>query len=428
MLMDERSQWHQDIIADLEALHAGMQHMRDHSGLPPLPPLRSSLDRPGPDNLVSASVVAEAHDEVGPSTDNSPKLMPQSEDGMPDIPMQSVYYLTKLRALRASDTMPDEMEQTGSRGQVSGHHSQHRSAGVGGADMIVSHHHHHGSTTSAPQPFSDFISEGQVQLADAQKLFQLYIERLDHFVYRIGRKWRTLDSLRRQSPILTACILTVAALHDSSSNHIYPVCNREFRRLVSGSIFDRRIDREHLRALCIASYWLSDVSWTLSGIAIRRATEVNLVANYHRLVNGCEGQSASRPTPTPAAAAAAAAGSPDAIEEAADCMRIWYNLYICDKHLSILYGRPSLVREDHEIQGWEHFLATPVATDHDRRLISQVALHIILAGVHELFGPDSSAAIPPVYSTQIATFSKQLDHWIGFWSAQLKSESIFVLV
>ncbi|KAL8398591.1 hypothetical protein RB596_005936 [Gaeumannomyces avenae] len=410
MLMDERSQWHQDIISDLETLHASMQHMRDHSGLPPLQPLRSSLDRPGPDNLGSASVVAETHEEVGPSTDNSPKLMPQSEDGMPDVPMQSVYYLTKLRALRASEAMPDEMEQAGSRRQGSGHHGQSNGVG-GGADMMAIHH----GSNSASQAPNDFISEGQVQVADAQKLFQLYMERLDHFVYRIGRKWRTLDSLRRQSPVLTACILTVAALHDSSSNQIYPVCNNEFRRLVAGSVFDRRIDREHLRALCIASYWLSDVSWTLSGIAIRRATELNLVANYHRVVKAGGARGVSRSVSTPVAT-----GSSEAIEEAADCMRIWYNLYICDKHLSVLYGRPSLVREDYAIQGWEQFLASTAATDHDRRLISQVALHIILTGVHELFGPDSGTAIPLVYSTQIATFSKQLDHWIAVWSVELK--------
>ncbi|KAH8844754.1 hypothetical protein MCOR02_010802 [Pyricularia oryzae] len=442
MLMDERSQWHQDIIADLEMLHAGVQNMRDHSGLPSLPPLRSSLDRPGPDNLTSANHL-EPHQEAeaGPSTDNSPKLLPQS----PDVPMQSVYYLTKLKSLRGND----DGDGTQTSGSLEHHQHGHRlSSGPGAAQKP--------GTNAAS--LRDFISDGQITLADAQKLFELYVDRLDHFIYRIGYgsncKWKTLDDLRRQSPLLTACILTVAAMHDSGSNRLYPICNREFRRLVSGSVFDsvfeRRINRDHLRALCIASYWLSDVSWTLSGMAIRLATEVNLVANYHRVVAHGQNQTISpgrsgqpnlqRQGQTPdsqvsninntnnrtsnhdatndgmltdSAAAAAA-------QDAADCMRLWYNLYICDKHLSILYGRPSLVREDFSIQGWEDFLASPVATDDDRRLISQVALHIILTGVHELFGPDNGSAIPLVYSSQIASFSRQLDHWIGYWSTVLK--------
>ncbi|TLS26346.1 hypothetical protein PpBr36_05556 [Pyricularia pennisetigena] len=440
MLMDERSQWHQDIIADLEMLHAGVQNMREHTGLPPLPPLRSSLDRPGPDNLTSANSL-EPHQEAeaGPSTDNSPKLLPQS----PDVPMQSVYYLTKLKSLRGND----DGDGTQTSGTLEHQHGHRHSGGPGAAQKS-------GANATS---LKDFISEGQISLADAQKLFELYVERLDHYIYRIGYgsncKWKTLDDLRRQSPLLAACILTVAAMHDSGSNRLYPICNREFRRLVSGSVFDsvfeRRINRDHLRALCIASYWLSDVSWTLSGMAIRLATEVNLVANYHRVVACGQTQTISpgraghpniqRQGQTPdsqvsnninnttnrtnnhdATNDGMLTDSAAAAQDAADCMRLWYNLYICDKHLSILYGRPSLVREDFSIQGWEDFLASPVATDDDRRLISQVALHIILTGVHELFGPDNGSAIPLVYSSQIASFSRQLDHWIGYWSTVLK--------
>jgi hypothetical protein len=213
-----------------------------------------------------------------------------------------------------------------------------------------------------------------------------------------GSKYQDFESLRRSSPVLTACICTVAALHDPMSNHLYGVCSREFRRLMAASMFDRRIDKDHMRAMCIGSYWLHDISWTLSGYAIRRATEVNLSNNYHRVIA-------------------------DNNEEAMDCLRIWYILYICDHHLSILYGRPSIVREDASISGWEALLKTPVFTESDKRLVSQMALLIIMSNVRELFGPDTGEPIPRAFGQQLTNFSRQIDSWMGYWTTELLSKS-----
>lgn len=344
-------------MQDLKLVHSALQELRNQAALPPLPLLRSVTE---PQDVENFDPHAERPEDIGPSCDNSPKLSPQDEDGMPQVPMQSVYVLTKLRALRSNDAENDN----------------HASA-------------------KEDHPIKDFISDGQITISDAQRLFALYMDRLDHFMYRIGGRWKTLTELRGHSRMLTACICTVAALHDAGSNHLYPICNREFRRLISSAIFDRRVNRDELRALCIGSYWLSDISWMLSGYAIRRAAEVNLSANYHKLLKGNS-------------------------EEAADCLRLWYSLYICDKHLSILYGRPSLVREDASVQGWENFLKLPFTTDDDRRTVSQVALLVILNSVNELFGSNDTDPIPIVYSNQIASFSRQLDHWVGHWSTTLQ--------
>jgi hypothetical protein len=81
------------------------------------------------------------------------------------------------------------------------------------------------------------------------------------------------------------------------------------------------IDIEYLRALVLGSYWLSDISWTLSGYAIRRSSEFQLRQCYQTIVDGVR--------------------SPDNVDqaklaEAMDGIRVLYLLYICDHHMSIL--------------------------------------------------------------------------------------------
>jgi hypothetical protein len=107
-------------------------------------------------------------------------------------------------------------------------------------------------------------------------------------------------------------------------------------------------------------------------------------------------------------------------EDAADCLRLWYILYICDQHLATLYGRPSIVQEDFSLQGSERFLDCTVATDQDHRLVSQVQLLLIFRKIRELFGPDTGKPLPQVYLNQIANFNRQLDQWVGHWSSTLK--------
>lgn len=209
-----------------------------------------------------------------------------------------------------------------------------------------------------------------------------------------------METLRSQSTILTASILTVAAIHDPDSTDIYPICIRELQRLIAESLFDRRVPVDYLRALCITTHWLSNVSWTLLGIAIKRAAEVDLSRNYQKALN-------------------------EASEEAADYVRLWYHLYTCDRHLSILYDRQSLAREDQSIIRWEEFFKSPLSTPQDKVLTMKVALQLILTRVDELIGPDRGAPIPVAYSTQIAYYGHQLDNWLGAWTNVLEGEGSF---
>ncbi|KAJ9668346.1 Histidine protein methyltransferase 1 [Coniosporium apollinis] len=357
-LIDERHQWKGATSRDLVQMHGALQDVLKRLSMPPLPRLEMTS---AATEVPSVEDFVDPLEDVGPSTDNSPKVSPK-DDSMPHVPIQSLYEITKLRALRSDDAVQESPTS-----------------------------HPNGRASRA---INDFISTGSVSLEDAERLFDLYLHRLDHFMYRVGGRYADLSAVRRASPILTACICAVAALHDASSNHLYGTCKREFQRLMAASMFDRRIDRDHLRAMCIGSYWLSDISWTLSGYAIRRATEVNLNANYRRAIA-------------------------ESNEDAADCMRLWYTLYICDQHLSILYGRPSIIREDFSIQGWETLLRALWVTDSDRRLISQAALLIIMRNVQELFGPDTGSPVPSAYAAQIVNFSRQLDQWVGHWSTNI---------
>lgn len=294
--------------------------------------------------------------QTGPSCDSSPKSMPE-EAGLPHVPIHSLYTLTKLRALRSADG--DNLQNGG---------------------LI-----------------DDFISKGAISMTDAESLFTFYRNRLEPYIYQTGCPYTSLDETRRKSPALTAATLTVAALHDSKSDVLYGVCSAEFRRLVQLSLFDRRIDSDYLRAMCIASYWLSDLSWTISGYAIRRAVEFDLHNSYHRAVE-------------------------DGSRDDAECTRLWYILYVCDQQHATLYGRPSLVQEDVSIQGWEMFLNSAVANEEDNRLLSQVAVVTILRTIRELFNVDKRKPIPRVYLNHIFHFRQQLDHWFQYWTGKVKGK------
>lgn len=364
-IIDEKTQYTDAVLQDLEALHSVLRDVTRKVGLPEPGTLQTSAlrDAAGSPQPVDRTSALARQDDHGPSCDNSPKISPEDDTNLPHVPIHSLYALTKLRALRSPDAIQ------GQRGRA----------------------------------IDDFISRGAITQEDAERLFRLYRDRLDAFMYGVGCRYQTLEELRRKSSILTAATLTVAALHDPQADNIYGICSSEFRRLMERSMFDRRVDRDYLRAMCVASYWLSDMSWMLSGHAIRRAAECNLHNSHSRAI---EEQS----------------------DEAADGARLWYILNICDQHLATLYGRPAIVHDDASMQSWEAFLQSPVSGDQDRRLLSQVALLSILGSIRELFGPDKGQPIPRAYLHQIAHFNKQLDHWINHWSMTLSGELAYTSI
>ncbi|OKL62322.1 hypothetical protein UA08_02517 [Talaromyces atroroseus] len=331
--------------------------------LPSLPSLHTSLSENGNGQEQQETQIAQAVEPTARDLDQSRHV----DETLAHVPIESLYELTRLRSLRGE------------------------------------------TVEERPADHDDFISRGLVSVDEAEKLFQFYHTQLDPYIYGLASKYKSLESLRRSSPLLTACICTVAASHQpGNSGVVYEICNQEFRRLVSMSMFERRISLDYLRALVIGSYWLSDVSWTLAGLAVRRASDINLHKFYYRIMDSTHGF-AETPKSWDSA-------DPEA---SIDPVRLWYLLYICDQHLSILYTRAPMIREDDTIRGWRDYLESPHASQSDVRISSQVALMMLLSQIREYFGVDATKAVPRAITPHINTFSHHLDKWLAHWSSKL---------
>ncbi|KAF1352511.1 hypothetical protein BDV97DRAFT_376290 [Delphinella strobiligena] len=355
-LISEGSMWKEDMHRDLSDMHSSIQDVLKRLNMPPLQPLRSFAGDDVERSPMEETAPPQKREQAAPSLDSSPKIAPRNES-LQSIPIESLYQITRLRSLRSE------------------------TAGEG--------------SSNEDGAISDVVSKGIIPVEDAERLINLYLRRLDHFAYSIANKFTNLQSIRRRSPELTAVICTVAALHDSQADRYYESCLAEFKRLLSASMFHRRVDRESLRAMCIGAFWLSDISWTLSGHAIRRAMAISLNANYHRLLA-------------------------EASEDAIDCLRLWYFLYICDQHLSVLYGRTTIIRrEETSIQGTSRYIESPAAVEQDRRMASQVELLVIMGNARQFFGRDMGGMLAPTATEHISHYNALLDDWMQTWVPRL---------
>ncbi|KAG4428453.1 hypothetical protein IFR05_016065 [Cadophora sp. M221] len=331
-----------------------------------LPPLETFNRQPSIVQVVSPEAVAERLQ----ATTSEPRvsrtaamamtrehsLEPESskmDDALVSAPMGSLYEVTKLRNLRSNP-----------------------------------------SANTGPVVVEDFISKGKVSEAEAEELFGIFSRSLNHYLWGgIALIHDNLTSVRQSSSLLLAAILTVTALHIPGRSHTFDVCYAEFIALVCDSMFERYHVLDGIRGLCIGAFWLSDVSWKLSGHAVRIATELNLHQSYSRAIRG----------------------SQEHIEGA----RLWYFLYVCDHHFSIAYGRPPVIHENETITHHERFLELPTITQSDLRLHSQVAVFLILTKVYNAFGPDIEQILSEQDLIRLRHFNVDLDSWRIKWEPLL---------
>lgn len=240
----------------------------------------------------------------------------------------------------------------------------------------------------------DFISQGKFDLQTAERLFSTFGETLNAYLWGgIALVHDSLDGVRASSTLLTAAILAVTALHAQDDGTSFDVCYPIFLDLVSQAMFDRYHTLDDVRGLCIGAFYLSDLSWKLSGLAVRIATELNL----HQFC------------------AMALRDRPEYVEEA----RLWYFLYVCDHHFSIAYGRPPVISENATLSCHEDFLRLPGITQADHRLHSQVGIFIILSRIYHAFGPDRSRMIANDEFEILRRFDIDLSHWRDHWKPRL---------
>lgn len=257
---------------------------------------------------------------------------------------------------------------------------------------------------------SDLISRGIISATIAERLVHHYFARLDHYLYGIGGEYQGLEQLRANAPILLAAICTVSALHDPQERAVYEACNREFRSLVAKSTFEKR-DVDYIRALCISSFWLADASRIFCSDAIRRAADMRLHRSFDALFDDRTGFGSGpmQSVPSP---------SMQSLSAATDRVRLWYLLFVCDQHLSILHNRDSLLRSEKGIAvGWELYLHRAETTESDVRILSQVSLLLIMGQVRDVLGSDNQTPLPPALASQILNYSRQLDKWYAKFSA-----------
>lgn len=240
------------------------------------------------------------------------------------ISVEGLAYPEDQTGLRSQDNTPGEAPRPSSSGyrrhREQSHYSPEREA-PGTASLVTApmgslfevtqlSHSRENSPTRQHAPdrvvATDFISRGVIDQAEAEELFSYFDQRLNHYLWDgTAMPHKELLSVRQASSLLTAAVLAITALHIPNKERTFDTCYGEFARLASDSMLNRHHSFDDLRALCIGAFWLSDVSWKLSGYAVRIATERNLHQCYRK----------------------AMLGSPEHREQA----RLWYLLYVSVK-------------------------------------------------------------------------------------------------
>jgi Fungal specific transcription factor domain len=231
----------------------------------------------------------------------------------------------------------------------------------------------------------------EIRLLDKKeidRLFSIYHNRLEHYIYGIADCHTSYESARQASSLLAASILTVAALHSGDSK-TFAICYEDFVNIAQSRMFSSRCNLDDIRGFCIGAFWLGDLSWILASCAVRLATELKLGQCYNLAIQGDK--------------------------EAFERVRLWYFVYVCDHHFSIAYGRQPLSGLFRPEGGISRFLQSKHCTEPVRRLISQVSLWSQLQEVQTEFGLDVSNRVPVENVEKLQQFIFALQWWYTQW-------------
>jgi hypothetical protein len=135
-----------------------------------------------------------------------------------------------------------------------------------------------GTSSAVQRP--DCISQGVLTVSQAQTCFETYAYRLDHFLYRILGESPSLEHIRSSSPLLTAAICAVGALHSQDLSHIFEKIQKAFLNQCASLLFSKSSNIDDIRGLCIGAFWLHDVSWQLVGLGL-----YSPLHSYHLLMS-----------------------------------------------------------------------------------------------------------------------------------------------
>ncbi|KAF9699167.1 hypothetical protein EKO04_002778 [Ascochyta lentis] len=239
----------------------------------------------------------------------------------------------------------------------------------------------------------DFIAQGVISLPEAEDLFRHYFQSLRFYLWGgVLCPYDSLDAVRRRSSLLTAVVLTIAALHTPGRDDALEKCYGVFVSGAYSACLSRVQNLDDIRALLLAAFYLSNLSWKLSGAAVRNATEMNLHQSFHKLMRGHE--------------------------DHRDKVRLWYVLYVCEHQLSIAYGRPPIIHEDIAIKNIEQFLDSPETKPGDIRLGAQVTLFKILTEAYIAYGSDPEQPLTESDFQRLRMFNFAIEQWRLAWQAR----------
>lgn len=239
----------------------------------------------------------------------------------------------------------------------------------------------------------DFIAQGILSLPEAEDLFRHYFQSLRLYLWGgVLCPYDSLDATRRRSSLLTAVVLTIAALHTPGRDDALEKCYGVFVSGAYSACLSRVQNLDDIRALLLAAFYLSNLSWKLSGAAVRNATEMNLHQSFHKVMRGHE--------------------------DHRDRVRLWYVLYVCEHQLSIAYGRPPIIHEDIAIKNIEQFLDSPETRPGDIRLGAQVTLFKILTEAFIAYGSDPEQPLTEPDFQRLRMFNFAIEQWRLAWQAR----------
>jgi len=245
----------------------------------------------------------------------------------------------------------------------------------------------------APQE-SDLIAQDRLSAAAAQDLFDFFNRSMNQYLWGgIAMNHSDLNAVRQSSILLSTVVLTIASLHLPDHESQFDLCYHEFVRLVAQMTISRRCTFDDVRALILGAFWFPDLSWKLSGLAIRVATELDVHRHFTRYIRGDESW----------------------IEGA----RLWFLLYVCDHHFSVAYGRPSMVQDTKDIRSYSRLLDSPQKQPQDERLLSQVALFICLSDIYQTFGVEVAVALSDTELADLQHRMAIVDQWRLQWELRL---------
>lgn len=256
---------------------------------------------------------------------------------------------------------------------------------------------------------SDLIADNIISYAEAEAMLHQF--QITQSVYLFSASISTdstVQSIRTSSTVLFEAIILVTALHIPGKERLHETCRGRLISLASAVMFDRFHALDDIRGLCIAAMWQPDLSWKLSGLGMRMATELNLQHALYEAFNAPENTSEG------------AYSQQDCLEKA----RLWYLLYLLDHQSGVAYGRPPMKSALRPIKDFDILLQSDLCTSSDRALLAQVTGFAVLSKAFDHFGlePKRTMAGSDESVLNHLRYTDELRAWRDRWTSSMEDQ------